>query len=99
VCQHADDHAVRIANEEATDAPRLVHRTVDHLVTGPHRFRVGRVDGAERSTPMLGSAGSTPGGAKRTCAWPEPKPMCRAEGALFETEHPRLETARGLEIR
>jgi hypothetical protein len=48
VGQHADHDAVRIANEEATDAPWLVNRTVDHLVPGPYCLSVCRIDGAAR---------------------------------------------------
>jgi hypothetical protein len=48
VGQHADDDAVRIANEEATDAPGLVNRTVDDLVPAPDCFGVRRVDGCAR---------------------------------------------------
>ena len=46
VGQHADHDTVRIANEEATDAPRLVNRTVDDLVPGLDCFSVRRIDGS-----------------------------------------------------
>jgi len=46
VRQDADHDAVRIADEEATDAPRLVDRTVDHLMPGPDRLGVCRIDTA-----------------------------------------------------
>ena len=47
--QHADHDTVRIANEEAADAPRLVNRTVDDLVPGVDCFSVRRIDGAPRT--------------------------------------------------
>jgi hypothetical protein len=48
VGQHADHDTVRIANEEATDAPRLVNRTVDDLVPGLDCFSMRRIDGSPR---------------------------------------------------
>src|SRR4051794_30219057 len=40
VSEHADHNTVWVANEETTNAPGLVDRTVDHLVSTPHRFGV-----------------------------------------------------------
>ncbi len=47
--KHADDDTLRIANEEAANAPGLVDRTVDHLVPGLHRFGVCDIDGFTRT--------------------------------------------------
>ena len=48
---------------------------------------------------MSGSTGFTPGGAKSTCAWPDPKPMYPPPKLpFFEPEHARIERARGFEV-
>jgi hypothetical protein len=48
VGQHADHDPVRIANKEATDAPRLVNRSVDDLVPGFDCCSMRRIDGCSR---------------------------------------------------
>ena len=45
VGEHADHDAIRIANEEAADAPRLVDRVVDDLMSGLDCFGMRRIDG------------------------------------------------------
>ena len=102
VGQHADHDAVRIANEEATDAPWLVNRTVDHLVPGPYCLSVCRIDGCVRIDVHAHV------GQLRLHAWRRendlrvlrPKAdVTAAERALLETEDLRIEGARSLEIR
>jgi hypothetical protein len=84
VGQHADHDTVRIANEEATDAPRLVNWTVDDLVPGLDCFTMRRIDGSPQADvhAPIGQHGlrtecrriaSTAGGVCRcSCRWANP---------------------------
>src|SRR4051794_26771037 len=93
---------MRIADEEATDAPWLVDRTVDHLVPGPYRLGVRRVDGCARIDvhAHVGQHGLHAWRREEDLRLAGPEAdVTAAEFALLETEHSRIERARGLQIR
>jgi hypothetical protein len=48
VSEHTDHDTVRIANEEAADAPWFVDRPVDDLVPCPDCFSVRRINSVSR---------------------------------------------------
>src|SRR4029079_2369921 len=93
---------VRIADEEATHAPGLVDRAVDHVVAAPHGLRMRRVDGGAglEVDPDVGQHGLHAGRREEDLrvAGPEAD-VTAAERALLEAQHARVEVARGLEIR
>src|SRR5215213_9471359 len=93
VGQHADHDTVRIANEEATDAPRLVDRAVDHLVPGPYCPSVCRIDGFVRIHVHAHVGQHRPHTRRREDDLRRTRPEADvppAEGALLETQHPRV---------
>src|SRR3954471_8525348 len=102
VGQHADHDTVRVANEEATDAPRFINRTVDDLVPGLDCFSMRRIDGCPRIDvhAHVGQPWLNPWRREEhlRLAGPEAD-VAAAEVPLLEPEHPRIEGARGLEVR
>jgi hypothetical protein len=102
VSQHADHDTVRIANEEATDAPRLVNWTVDDLVPGLYCFSMRRIDGCRRIDvhAHVGQHGLHTGRREEDLRLAGSEAdVAAAEVPLLEPEHARIEGARGLEVR
>src|SRR4051812_19809825 len=101
VRQHADDDAVRIANEEAADAPGLVDRAVDDLVPGLQRLGMRRIDGRPRADvhAHVGQRGLDAGRREEDLGLAGSEAdVPAAEAALLEAEHLRVERARGLDV-
>src|SRR3954451_1723604 len=101
VRQHADHDPLRIANEEATDAPGLVDGTVDDLVPGPDCFGVRRIDRLARFDvhSHVGQHGLRVRRREEDLRLAGPEAdVTPTEGALLEAQHLRVEGARSVEV-
>jgi hypothetical protein len=101
VSEHADYNAVWVANEEAMDAPGLVDRTVDHLVSSLHGFGVRGINGRPRAhvDAHVWQDGLNARGCEDDLRLGRAEAdVATAEGALLKLEHARIKRAGGVEV-